>query len=363
MKPLIESSFYVNNECFEHEKIILCHQMWNFAGFATDLENHNDYICKNVGRKSIIVQNFHGELKAFHNVCSHRFSRIRNDDRGNGALQCPYHSWLYNSDGIPIGIPHQHEFNEMSDTLKKSLKLETWLVERCGVFIFIKKTDDGINLKEHLGEIYEQLLDFSTAIGRQVEHYKTTINANWKVVVENSLESYHIWSVHPNSLGKFGAVEEDYFLYGLHSIYKSSPKKIDKKWEKFLGSVGNRSLRVDGYQHYLIFPMLTLATFSGMSLTVHVINPLNSTTTEVTNYTFMGKLNDERLEETLFNMNSQSTADLTRVAWEEDKPICEQVQLGISEVKEKTGIFSREEQRVYEFHKAYVQFMSEYVRA
>lgn len=363
MKPLIIPTFYLSNEQFEREQILLCQQMWNFAGFAADLEHHNDYICKKVGGKSVVIQNFHGELRAFHNVCSHRFSRIRTNSQGNGALQCPYHAWIYNSDGVPIGIPHQHEFNGMSDEVKESLKLESWLVEKCGLFVFIKKVDNGVSLKEHLGEIYEQLLEFTKAIGKLVAQEEIIIDANWKIIVENSLESYHIWSVHPNSLGKYGAVEEKYLLYGLHSIYQSNPKKVDVKWKKFLASIGNRSLKIDGYQHYLVFPMLTLATFSGMSLTVHVINPLTPTTTQVTNYTFMGKLNDERLEETLFNMNGQSTADLTRVAWEEDKPICEQVQLGISEIKEKAGIFCREEQRVYEFHKAYIQFMNEYVRA
>lgn len=363
MKPLIASNFYSSNEHFKQEQVILCQQMWNFAGFATDLQHHNDYICKEVGGKSVVIQNFHGDLRAFHNVCSHRFSRIRTNNQGNGALQCPYHAWVYNSDGIPIGIPHQDEFKGMSDELKESLKLESWLVEKCGLFVFIKNNDDGVSIEEYLGEIYEQLLEFTKAIGKQVAREEIIINANWKIIVENSLESYHIWSVHPNSLGKYGAVEEEYLLYGLHSMYKSNPKKVDVKWKKFLANVNNRSLKVDGYQHYLVFPMLTLATFSGMSLTVHVINPINPTTTQVTNYTFMGKLNDERLEETLFNMNSQSTAHLTRIAWEEDQPICEQVQLGISEIKEKVGIFCQEEQRVYEFHKAYVQLMNEYVRA
>jgi hypothetical protein len=131
--------------------------------------------------------------------------------------------------------------------------------------------------------------------------------------------------VHPNSLGKYGAVEEDYLVYGLHFIYKSNSKKVNIKGKKFLANINNRSLKINGYQHYLVFPMLTLATFLGMSLTVYVINSLTPTTTQVTNYTFMGNLNNERLEATLFNMNSQSTAELTRVAWEENKPICEQV--------------------------------------
>ncbi|WP_233220922.1 RHO alpha subunit C-terminal catalytic domain-containing protein [Chlorogloea sp. CCALA 695] len=202
-------------------------------------------------------------------------------------------------------------------------------------FCIYKKTNDNISLKSYLGEIYEQLIEFFAAIGKQVEYYEILINANWKVVVENALKSYHTWFAHPNSLSKYGTAKKDYLLYKQHSIYTSNHTKLDRKRDKLLAMANNRSLKIDGYQHYFVLPMLTLATFSGMSLTAHVIEPLNATTTKAINYRFMGKLNDDTLEEILFNMNSQSTAQLTRVAWEEDKPICEQVQLGLSEITEK----------------------------
>jgi phenylpropionate dioxygenase-like ring-hydroxylating dioxygenase large terminal subunit len=358
MKTLILPSFYSDPHVFERERRILFQKLWNFAGLTTDLENHNDYICKEIGGKSIVIQNFQGELRAFDNVCSHRFSRIRQDPQGNGSLQCPYHGWIYSKDGIPVGIPHQQGFDEMSDCLKESLKLEEWLVEKCGLFIFIKRFDDGINLKSFLGGIYDKIIEFSEAIGQKADCYQTSINANWKIVVENTLESYHVWFVHANSLAKNGPVEEQYYLHSPHSTYFSKPQKTDKKWQRFISNFSDRKLHIDGYQHYLVFPLLTLATFSGMSLSIHSMNPLSPLETKVTNYTFMGRLNDSRLEQILFDMNSQSTANLTRQTWSEDQPICEQVQLGISSIENRSGIFNREEQRVYEFHKAYVNLMN-----
>jgi phenylpropionate dioxygenase-like ring-hydroxylating dioxygenase large terminal subunit len=305
------------------------------------------------------VQNFHGELRAFDNVCSHRFSQIRQYPQGNGSLQCPYHGWVYNSEGIPIGIPHQQEFKDMSPCVKESLRLERWLVEKCGLFVFIKRFDDGITLKNFLGGIYDQVVEFSEALGKRVDCYQMTINANWKIVVENTLESYHVWSVHPNSLGKHGPINESFWLGELHSTYQSKQKQDDPKRQKFISTFSNRQLKIDGYQHYLVFPLLTLSTFSGMSLSIHSMNPLSSTETKVTHYTFMGKLNDSRLEQVLFNMNGESTAELTRTVWSEDKPICEQVQLGVSSIdNDKGGILNWAEQRVYEFHKAYIKLMN-----
>jgi hypothetical protein len=91
--------------------------------------------------------------------------------------------YFYVRRGIPIDIPHQHEFIGMSDELKESLKLKRWSVEKCGLFIFVKKIADSLSLKDNLGKIYEQLLESTQAIGKQVARDEIVINANWKVIV------------------------------------------------------------------------------------------------------------------------------------------------------------------------------------
>lgn len=95
-----------------------------------------------------------------------------------------------------------------------------------------------------------------------------------------------------------------------------------------------------------------------MSLNVHSLSPISPTETKIRNYTFMGKLNDSTLEEILLRMSHQGAADLVKTVWDEDKPICEQVQLGISSLDDLGGILSSDEQRVYEFQKTYVNLMN-----
>lgn len=359
MKPLVAPSFYSDPEVFKKEQVILFQNQWNFVGFTTNLENHNDYICKEIGGKSVVIQNFHGELRAFDNVCTHRFSRIRQEAQGNGPLQCPYHGWIFNCEGIPVTIPLQPKFNNMPDSEKESFKLGEWLIETCGVFIFIKKVDDKVTLKNFLGGMYNHLLDFSEAMGEKVDYQEIIIKANWKIILENTLDSYHIWAVHPNSLGKYGAIEGYYWMDEPHSIYLSKAKKVDQKVRKFVSTFSEaRKLPVDGYQHYLVFPLLTMSTLFGMSLNVHSLSPISPTETKVTNYAFMGKLNDSTLEQILLKMSRQASGDLVKTVWDEDKPICEQVQLGISSLDDLGGILSSDEQRVYEFQKTYVNLMN-----
>lgn len=358
MKPLIPPSYYSDQEIFKQEQVILFQNLWNFVGFKTDLENHNDYICTEVGGQSVIIQNFQGELKAFTNVCSHRFSQIRQQPKGNGPLRCPYHSWVYNSEGIPVGIPHQSEFADLTDVTKEGLRLERWLVETCGTLVFVKRHDDGVTLKEYLAGVYDKLKGFSESFGTKLDCYPMVVNANWKIVLENTLEGYHVNSVHQQTFAKSGAVEPENkkFIFDLpHSGYTDKSEKVDPKQKRLASLFANRQFKLDvSYWQQLVFPNLTLAVTSEMWFSVHTIRPSSPSETQVTIHLFLGKLDDSKREHAVVDMSAQPVVEFTRKIWEEDKPICEQVHLGMLSRDNGTGIFSREEQRIYEFHKAYL---------
>lgn len=243
MKTLVPISWYSDPEIFKKEQIVLFQNLWNFVGLTTDLENHNDYIAKDLGGQAIFVQNFRGELRAFDNICSHRFSKIHQEDKGNRPVRCPYHGWIYDSAGIPINIPLQSRF-DFSDCTPESFQLKQWLVDTCGSFVFVKKNDDGLTLKEYLGGMYSRLLDFSESMGEKVDCQEMIIKANWKIIVENTLDSYHIWDVHPNSLGKYGAVDGYYWNDDFHSTYLSKAKKLDAKVKKFTTAFADRKLKI-----------------------------------------------------------------------------------------------------------------------
>ena len=115
MKGLIPSSYYHDETVLRIENERLFGRTWHFAGFAFDLADDNDYVSLEIAGKSIVVQNFEGKLGAFLNVCSHRFSEIRCEPKGNGPLRCPYHGWTYNAEGVPVGIPSRPRFDDLSE--------------------------------------------------------------------------------------------------------------------------------------------------------------------------------------------------------------------------------------------------------
>jgi phenylpropionate dioxygenase-like ring-hydroxylating dioxygenase large terminal subunit len=105
---------YHNQEVFEKEKSQIFHNNWIFVAFGNDLLNHNDFVTKTIGGIPIVIQNFNGNIKAFMNVCSHRFSTIQNEEKGNRALFCPYHGWSFDKEGMPNGIPKKPLFKDFS---------------------------------------------------------------------------------------------------------------------------------------------------------------------------------------------------------------------------------------------------------
>ena len=64
-----------------------------------------------LGESLIVVRGDDGEVRAFHNVCRHRGSRLVDGEGGCAkVLTCPYHAWSYDRAGALVGVPHRHEY-------------------------------------------------------------------------------------------------------------------------------------------------------------------------------------------------------------------------------------------------------------
>ena len=53
-----------------------------------------------------VIQNGAGELRAYANTCSHRGSKLLEDEgHCKSVIQCPYHAWAYDFDGALVATP------------------------------------------------------------------------------------------------------------------------------------------------------------------------------------------------------------------------------------------------------------------
>lgn len=359
MKALILPKEYCSKEILklENEKIFGC--TWNYIGTTDDFINHNDFITTTIDDIPVVVQNLKGELKAYKNICSHRHSIIQIEAKGNRMLMCPYHGWAYNESGVPKGIPKKPLF-KFTDEELECLKLREFKLEICGKLVFVNINNNATSLREFLGDkVYLELEDISNNFGELVDVNELVIKANWKILVENTLESYHVNLIHADSFLKLGASGMDFEFNGNHSAWNARLilSENEGKQKKVYKPYQNRGFKILGYKHILVFPNVLISTTYGVSFNLSLITPIDENSSMFRSFVFITKTEESKLYKSpLEKIYEDSLINFNRQVFSEDKEICEKVQLGVKS-SHYTGELSDEEERVSAFQKVYRKFM------
>ena len=193
---------------------------WHFLGHERDLKRDGDWFRTLLGGEQIFVQRFTEGLRAFVNRCAHRFHPIRTERAGNGPIVCPFHEWRYDQTGLAYGIPKCREvFGKSPQELNARLK-PVELATHAGL-IFGRIGSDGPPLTEWLGPA-AGILDFLGTSRPLRWRDERMADGHWKLLMEISLDDYHLVGVHPNTFGKGGYSDTNqlsYYHFPPHSAY------------------------------------------------------------------------------------------------------------------------------------------------
>ena len=183
----------------EVERIFM--KVWNYVGHTSQLPNAGDFFTLEVaGAPIIVITGDDGEVRAFHNSCRHRGSKIAWGEGNCKALTCPYHTWTYARDGALIATPliekDAHICYEDLGLLK--VRLERW-----HGFLFVNFDDNAPPLAEWLGDLPETCASHSpeSMVCTRRKVYEG-VKANWKLHFENFNDSLHIPFVHGGTLNR-----------------------------------------------------------------------------------------------------------------------------------------------------------------
>ena len=347
----IEPKYYYTPDVYNLERRNIFRKNWIYIGLKSQLSKPNDFIYKKIGGIPVVVQNFNGELRAFINICSHRFSLLQTEKCGNRSLFCPYHGWAYDKSGKPCGIPKKPLFDNVDSNNLDKLKLKSYDIEYCGDLIFIHIQKPTQSLKEYLGSFFDELELISYEKQECIDVNEITIKSNWKVIVENTLESYHVNLVHGETFKKLGARGLDFEFSNLNSKWTADLllSENDPRLAKVHNKFADRDYNINGYVHYLIYPNLLISSTYGISYNISIIDPINENETTFTSNVFVSK----NTGGSVVDFYKTSLVKFNREVFEEDRVICEHVQEGV-QYTELPGILSTEETRVHEFQKNYI---------
>jgi len=187
------SRYYTDPEIHELEIERVFEREWNYFCHASEIANPGDYLTGDVGRDSVYaIRCKDDEVRAFYNVCQHRGHQLV-QGKGNtpNVVVCPYHSWSYSPEGELRGAP---KMRSVPDFCKADVKLSAVRVEIIGGFVFVNLDEDAASLRE-MAPAFEPTLLSMVAEADQLQLVRAwdyDIEANWKIVVENFLEAYHV---------------------------------------------------------------------------------------------------------------------------------------------------------------------------
>ena len=199
---------------------------WVAVGYTSQVSARGEVLPVTVGGQPIIVvRDRVGELRAFYNVCRHRGSILVKEAGCQEVIRCPYHSWVYGTDGKLLRTPYfkgndvptaEAAFFDPADAkhfCKDDYGLIPARVGVWGCFVFVSLDPDGMSLEAWLGDLPERYARHPLHELKLVRRARFDIKANWKLVAENFMEYYHLRSIHPE-LCKVSGVNEHHRYQG-----------------------------------------------------------------------------------------------------------------------------------------------------
>jgi phenylpropionate dioxygenase-like ring-hydroxylating dioxygenase large terminal subunit len=335
----------------ELERILL--PSWQIVCHINSILNAGDYQTFDLGAESVMVlRDRDGSIRGFHNVCRHRGARLL-DGSGNGraAITCPYHGWTYRPDGGLIGVPVRESFPGLD---REQHSLRPVRTDTAFGFVFVCLAGDPPPVSKIWGKLAEEFLPYQfekmVPLGPITQE---TWNVDWKIAMDNYLESYHVPIGHPGLYRMFTPDYEDQasvpgVARGISWLRKQeSPRWAEGLYQRMIGRVATH-LPEDQrrcWRFYSALPNLGIDVFPEQ---MDFFQVLPSGPGKCTVRSGLFGLPDERREmRAIRYLSSRINTQVNN----EDKWLCSRVQRGLASGSYKPGPLSQLERWMFEFHK------------
>ncbi|OBG31317.1 SRPBCC family protein [Mycobacterium sp. E3198] len=222
--------------------------------------------------------------RVFRNACRHRGFALVEEPGCSHALVCRYHGWTYRLDGSLAHVPHPEAFPGLDAAGRGLVEVHSREVD--GLIVIDPLDSSGIDTGEAMAALTDgnPWRDKLLPAERMVYVDSTVRAMNWKVLVEQFLEGYHLRSTHrdtfyPVQYDDLNVVE----IFGPNSRLTFPYRNIERLRDR-PESRWNVDARVTYV--YQLFPNVMVATFPGV-VSVVAIDPVDACHTTVSTYSMV----------------------------------------------------------------------------
>ncbi|MEO6740954.1 MAG: aromatic ring-hydroxylating dioxygenase subunit alpha [Chthoniobacteraceae bacterium] len=218
-RPLCEShtlpaAAYTSEAFYRWEERHVLRAGWQCVAHVSQLPSAGDFVTLDLlGEPLIVVRDKDQRVRVLSRTCPHRGMDIMPPGFGHGPAEsrggvpdcghtrlflCPYHSWTFDLDGRLKACPEMHEASgfQRGEWGLRDFRSEVW-----HGFIFVNLDGSAPQTPS------EEWAGFSEHLEKWAAQDLVVVDArawdcpfNWKVIVENFMESYHHVGAHSQSL-------------------------------------------------------------------------------------------------------------------------------------------------------------------
>ena len=189
-------SLYHLESCLALEREKIFGREWLCLGRADELPEKGQYRAfELLGEPLFLIRDAAGNLRVFANVCRHRMARLLEGSGQVRRIVCPYHAWNYGLDGQLLSTQYMAEDFDVQGICLPELKTEIW-----EGFLFTTFDPEAAPLAPRLEALSGHIENYRVSSYRAGQQIEEIWDGNWKTLVENFTDAYHLFHVHAKTV-------------------------------------------------------------------------------------------------------------------------------------------------------------------
>jgi choline monooxygenase len=205
-QTLLPAHAYTDDAWFADEQRSIFGDGWVWAGYEHWVRDVGGVHPVIVGGQPLVLVRNPGGIQVFHNVCRHRGLLLCDEPRSMARIRCPYHGWTYGLDGSLQATPYWDGSRQggPDEPTRDTLHLEVARSATWAGMVFVHLGNVESSFADALAPLMREWAQLDLSRLAHAETRTFEIDANWKLVVENFLDFYHLPFIHPQ-VGSAGA--------------------------------------------------------------------------------------------------------------------------------------------------------------
>ncbi len=253
------------------------HREWIVASSIERLPTVGSYQSVDLcGAPVVLVRVSEESIKAYHNLCPHRGLPIFSGEGDGGRfVTCPYHQWSFRITGELASLPQREQFaaEDLECISLSEIDVGLW-----NGLIFVRLGAGEGTFADLVGDLDRRMSIFLAGPLTEVAQLCFEIDANWKFLVENHVDVYHLWYLHAKTLSAFDHARFEWERSG-RGWWSFEPPKVKSGVAPLLHWLPEAES--EGVGAHLIFPNTMVVTNSSCvaAYDVRPISPMRSQVT------------------------------------------------------------------------------------